>query len=113
MEMKTIAADDTITHVALEGRLDLVGARSIELPFAALVCSRRKPALIDLSKVSFLASYGIRVLMGGAKSLQANGVKLVLLKPQAQVLETLRLACLLELIPVEEDEAKARALLGV
>ena len=112
MEMKTIAADESITHVALEGRLDLAGARSIELSFAALVCGRRKPALIDLSKVSFLASYGIRVLVGGAKSLHANGAKLVLLKPQAQVLQTLRLASLLELIPVEEDEAKARALLG-
>jgi anti-sigma B factor antagonist len=113
MEMKTITADDSITHVALEGCLDLAGAKSIELDFAALVCGRRKPALIDLSNVSYISSYGIRVLMGGVKSLYANGAKLVLLKPQAQVLETLRIASLLDLIPVEEDEAKARTSLGL
>ena len=113
MEIKVIEKSDTLTHLALNGRLDLKGVQAIETQFLAYTVARKRPALVDLSGVDYLVSMGIRMLISSAKSMRANHSELVLLKPTPQVEETLRLVHLHDVVLITHDEAQARARLGV
>src|SRR5271168_2363932 len=80
MEMSIEAFSDSVTKVALNGRLDMQGAQKIDLPFSALAGSHRK-VIVDLSQVAFMASMGIRTLVLTAKSIKSKGGRLILLDP--------------------------------
>ena len=55
MELSFEQLDGGITLAKLSGRLDLAGARSIDLPFTAHVATKSVRVVVDLSQVSFLA----------------------------------------------------------
>ena len=108
-----ISVDDLaggITKVVLRGRFDTTGAVVIELPFNKIVTEQRK-IIVDLSAVNFLASYGIRVLLVGAKIAKSKGGSLVILCPDNNVAKVLRTAGMDSLIPIHETEAAATAAL--
>jgi len=113
MELKILRSDDQVTYVALVGKLDLAGVQQIEMKFTAATASRRKPVVVDLSEMSYLASLGVRVLLSTARALSAQGLKMVLLNPQPAVLQVLQLGKLDSIIPVETDLGRALALCGV
>jgi len=108
-----ISVDDLaggITKVLLRGRFDTTGAVVVELPFNKIVTEQRK-IIVDLSAVNFLASYGIRVLLVGAKIAKSKGGSLVILCPDNNVAKVLRTAGMDSLIPILETEAAATAAL--
>jgi anti-anti-sigma factor len=111
MEIKQIKTDEQITHLALIGRLDLAGAEQVELKFTALVATRAKPCLIDLSDLEFIASLGLRMFLSCAKALKNKDAQLVLLKPTPRVLEILTSVGFDKLIPIENDLDKALKIL--
>jgi anti-anti-sigma factor len=109
-----ISVDDLaggITKVVLRGRFDTTGAVVVELPFNKIVTEQRK-IIVDLSAVNFLASYGIRVLLVGAKIAKSKGGSLVILCPDNNVAKVLRTAGMDSLIPIHETEAAATAALA-
>jgi len=63
--------------------------------------------VVDLSKVAFLGSSGIRMLLKSAKELNKLGVKMVLLKPQQQVEAALMYVEFNKLIPIQHDTEQA------
>jgi anti-anti-sigma factor len=65
----------------LSGRLDTDGALKIDSEFNK-IAEETKNVLVDLSGVTFLASFGIHTLITGAKAAANNGGKMVLLNPQ-------------------------------
>jgi anti-anti-sigma factor len=88
-----------ITKAALRGRFDTTGAIAIELPFNTL--ANERPALVvDLSQVDFMSSYGIRVLLKGAKIAKSKSAKLVIFCPNTAVCKVLNTAGTDDLIPV-------------
>ena len=96
------------TKVVLRGRFDTTGAILIEMPFNAI--TREKPAIVvDLSAVNFLSSYGIRVLLVGAKTVKSKGGKLAILCPEGNVAKVLEVAGASTLIPVFPTEGAALA----
>ena len=108
-----ISVDDLaggITKVVLRGRFDTTGAVVVELPFNKIVTEQRK-IIVDLSAVNFLASYGVRVLLVGAKIAKSKGGSLVILCPDNNVAKVLRTAGMDSLIPIHETEAAATAAL--
>lgn len=107
MELNVIREDDELTHLGITGRMDLVGLEGMELKFTAHTVSRRKPALIDLSGVEFIASLGLRLLLSSAKGLKRHGAKLVLLNPQPSVENVLKLSGFNEIIPITHDYNEA------
>lgn len=104
--------DGGITLAKLSGRLDLAGARAIDLPFTARVATQGARVVVDLSDVSFLASLGIRSLLAPAKAARARGGDVVLLNPQPRVMEVLTLAGLAGVLRVYTDLADAVAALS-
>jgi anti-anti-sigma factor len=65
--------------------------------------------VIDLTGVSFIASLGIRMLLGTARALDRYGARLILFGPQADVMEIIETTALTEIIPVVATEAEAVA----
>jgi len=106
-----IAVEDLaggITKVNLRGRFDTTGAVVVELPFNKIVTEKNR-VIVDLSAVSFLASYAVRVLLVGAKIVDGKGGKLVILCPDNNVAKILKTAKMDALIPIHQTESAAIA----
>jgi|GEM_PF-268337 len=110
-ELSVVRTNPDLTHLALSGKLDVEGEEQIGDQFRALIESRSTSFLVDLSRVSYLASLGIRLLFAGAKSLGQRGKKLVVINPQPMVEETLLNSGTAKLIPIARDETAALQLL--
>ena len=89
MDMKVIQDDDEVTHVVLDGRFDIQGAQEVDSRFEELAESS-KALVVDLSKVSFLASLGIRTLMLSAKTLLRRGAEMAVCGASESVEKVLR-----------------------
>jgi anti-sigma B factor antagonist len=111
MDMSVDDLAGGISKVVLRGRFDTTGAVVVELPFNKLVTEKRK-IIVDLSAVTFLASYGIRVLLVGAKIVNGKGGNLVILCPDNNVAKVLKTAGMDALIPIHQTEAAAMAALA-
>jgi len=107
MELKIIEMDDVYTHVALEGRLDVVGALDVDSKLSGFVVARKKNTVLELSEVSFLGSIGIRLFINIAKALGLEGKKLILANPRPMVKEVLEASGIGTHIPIESDVAQA------
>lgn len=112
MKIKIIRNDNQMTHIALTGKLDVAGEQEIGEEFRRLVDSQTTPFLVDMSQVTYLASLGIRLLFAAAKVLAVKGRKMVVLKPQPMVEETLLTSGTVKLIPIAHDQEEALGMLG-
>lgn len=84
MRMETEEVAPGVTKANLDGRLDIGGAQQIDLPFNAIAGSKRA-LIVDLSKVAFVASLGLRLLIVAARAVQRKGGRMVLLQPTPEV----------------------------
>ena len=106
MQVKTMA--QSVITIALDGRLDAFGAGKIDAPFSAVAVAN-KGVIVDLSRVSFLASIGVRVLLNAAKVVRRRGGSFVLLHPIEDVEKVLEVTGVSELMPIYQDSARALA----
>jgi len=104
-----IETDGDHSHVQIIGPLDLSGVQAIELKLLAHTASRRKPAIIDLSQVSFLASLGIGLLLQVSRALAADKHPTVVLSPAAEVEKALRMARLDALLHLADSLETAQS----
>jgi anti-anti-sigma factor len=110
MDMKVIHGDDEMTHVVLDGRFDIQGAQEVDSRFEELAKSS-KALVVDLSKVSFLASLGIRTLMLSAKTLLRRGAEMAVCGASESVEKVLRTTGFNEVAGLYPDyDTAARAL---
>jgi len=107
MELKVINADDAYTHLALSGKLDVLGVGAIENKFVGYTAARKKNALIDMSGVTFMGSMGLRIFLSAARSLSLEKKSLILLNPQPLVNEVLEASGIQDAVIIEHDAASA------
>jgi len=67
MDMAVTDAEG-VTKIALEGRFDVAGANEVNARFEE-IANRAACVVVDLSKVTFIASLGVRTLMVSARTL--------------------------------------------
>lgn len=106
----TVTQLGEIKKIALVGRLDLLGAQSVDQKFTAQAAAAKAFVVVDLSAVDFIASIGIRTLISAAKAQKARGGKLVLFAPQPMVKQVLVTSGVSIMVPVADDETAALAL---
>jgi len=100
--------DGNVTKVVITGRVDIAGARELEMPLAVVAGSRRA-VIIDLSGVDFMASLGLRGIVVSAKSIFSKKGKVVLMSPRPQVEEVIVTTGINELLDIFHDEVAAIA----
>lgn len=109
MTLTTLADSASTLRLGLVGSLDIEGSQQIETEFLSAVSGGGKSVIIDLSGVTYLASFGMRLFVQAYKALDRAGKKLVLLSPQPEVRKVLEAAGLTDLLVVTDDEAVAAA----
>lgn len=109
MQAMTIE-NDGITKVVLDGRLDTAAVTAIELGFTATIVPAGRPAIVDLGKVTFLASLGVGMFIRTARAAAGRGNTIVLYNatpPVAEIIDTMGLG---EIIAIAATESEAIAL---
>ena len=112
VEMKVTVLADGLIKVALAGRLDTSGVDRIETRFGAAVVAGSNNAVIDVSRITFIASMGIRMLITVARSMRPRKTALAVYGAQPLVAEVFESVSLNDLIPIVETEAEATAAVG-
>jgi anti-anti-sigma factor len=107
-EVILVEATDAFTNVAVRGRLDAAGVGEADLKLTSHTVTRRKPAVIDLTEVGFIASLGIGMLVAIARSMRSHGVGLVVVAepPVRSILDTMNVGSLIPVVATREDALK-------
>jgi anti-anti-sigma factor len=103
--------ENGIRLIKLEGRFDIIGTGQIETKFSGYCSGNNVRAVVDMSKVDFLASIGIRLLMLTAKSVASRGGKIVILNPTPDVFSVLEVTGIPAIIPVYSSLESAETIL--
>ena len=108
MSITVFNPEESLTTLSLEGRLDAAAVTAIQPSFMAKTVALKKPVLVDMSQVSFIASLCIRMFVEAAKALKASGSRLALLNPSPFVEKTLKASGFDLVVGIYHDEAVAR-----
>lgn len=108
MEWNVVELGNGITLVELSGRMDVPGALKADPAFTQ-IADKADRLIIDLSKLDFLASLGIRTLVTTSKTLRAKNGNMVLVSPQPNIEQVLRSSGIDTIIPIAQDRADAEA----
>ena len=111
MQISTDELTGGVTRVALDGRLDIAGAAAVDLKMNLVAGSAQK-LLIDLAKVEFLGSMGLRSIVLPARAVLSRGGKVVLFAPAEMVESVLKTSGIDSLLPIHHDLPAALAALA-
>jgi anti-sigma B factor antagonist len=100
MQFHSIELDNGIRLIQLGGELDLTGTTDVDSELASHVIGENVKVILDLSRVTFLASIGVRLIVMTAKSLASRGGRLAILNPIPAVRDVLDVTGLPQVIPV-------------
>ena len=108
MKLQYSELDGGIRLIKLSGALDMNGTYSIEIEFVRQCAGEHVRVIVDLSRVNYISSIGIPMLINTAKSIASQGGKMVLLNPQRNVAEVLEITGIPLIIPVYTDLESAK-----
>jgi anti-anti-sigma factor len=99
-----------IAKVILDGNLGIEGAAAIDLRMN-VIAGAHNAVIVDLQKVTFIGSMGLRVLVAPARAIKSRGGKMVLFGPNEMVEKVLKTSGIDTVIPVHHDLQAALAAL--
>ena len=108
MKIAVSEAQHVVRHITLDGRLDAAGVQVAEADFHKAVTAEPN-IIVDLEKVSFIASIGIRMLVAGAQAQKKMGGKMVMVHPDDATRRILFTTGIDQIIPVFNDMGSATA----
>jgi anti-anti-sigma factor len=89
-----------IRVIKLSGTLDIYGVNSVDAEFVRHCTGEHVCVLVDLSKVNYISSIGVPMLINSAKSVARQGGRMALLNPKKFVEDTLELMGIPLIIPI-------------
>ena len=99
-----------VTRVILDGRLDIEGAAAVDLRMNVIAGSKTA-VIIDLQKVSFLGSMGLRALVLPVRAIKGRGGKVVIFGPNEMVEKVLKTSGVDTLVSIHHELQSAIAAL--
>ncbi len=108
MEIKTRRVDDVLV-VEITGRLDTQGSGPAAEQMARIAQDGNNKILLNLDKLEFLSSSGLRVLLRTAKLLPEPGGRMMICQASGVVKDVLEIAGIDALIEIYDSEAAALA----
>ncbi|MCC6904834.1 MAG: STAS domain-containing protein [Anaerolineae bacterium] len=104
--------EDGITVLRITGgSLDAPGTMSVEDAFQYLVRQQTAPVIVDLSGLDYMSSYGLRMLLKGAKAMHDAGSSLHLAAPNTKIMQVITISGYDTMFPVHESVTDALDLL--
>ena len=92
--------DGGLRKIALDGTLDAPGTIDIENEFQSMLLNQGGNVIVDLGELVYMSSYGLRMLLLGAKSLKDAGGEMHLAAANERVMELISLAGYDTMFPV-------------
>ena len=111
MELQYSQMENGVRLIKLIGSLDSAGFNSIDPKFTAYCSGDKVRVLVDLSRVDFLTSIGIRMLTMNARSLFTRGGRMVLFNPIEDVRNVLEMTSIHTIIPMYDNYESAETVL--
>jgi anti-sigma B factor antagonist len=103
MELQYTELENGIRLIKLIGILDMQGTFSVQIQFARLCEGEDVRVLVDLSKVTYLSSIGIPMLINTARSVSSQGGKMGLVGPIYDVHRVLEITGVPQIISIYHD----------
>ena len=110
MQMAIEELAGNVTKVAFDGRFDIAGAEAVDLKMNVLA-GTKKLILIDMQKVSFLGSMGLRTIVSAARAVKGRGGKIAVFGPDQGVEKVLTMSGVNAIVPIHHDLDSAMAAL--
>lgn len=108
MDVATERQDDVLS-VLVSGRIDGSNAAAFEESVRAAISDGDRAVIMDLEKLSYISSAGLRVLLMIAKNLSGRDAKLALCAMSDQIREVIEISGFDKIIPVHPSKAEALA----
>jgi anti-sigma B factor antagonist len=105
----TTAKYEGKTVISVNGRIDTLAAPELERAINREVEIGNRAILLDFSRVSYISSGGLRVLLATARKLKNPGDKFGLSSLQPEVLKVLKLAGFTSIFTIYPSEGEALA----
>ena len=112
MDIVTERQDDVLS-VLVSGRIDGSNAAAFEEAVGAAIADSDRAVIMDLEKLSYVSSAGLRVLLMIAKNLSGREAKLALCAMPDPIREVIETSGFDRIIPVHPSTAAALASLDV
>jgi len=109
MKLQYRELEDGFRLIELSGKLDIYGVNEIDQSFIRHCVGDNLRVLVDLSRVSYVSSIGIPMLINTAKSVFQHGGKMALLSPQKNVEDVLTMTGIHLIIPIFDNLQSAKA----
>jgi len=93
---------ENYTRLVLEGALDSSTAPQFNQEVQKIIPLNPKALVLDVEKLDFMASAGLRVIIFAKQKLESN-VKLIVVKPQPQLVETLKMTGLVYSVLITQE----------
>jgi anti-anti-sigma factor len=97
----------TATVLALAGRLDGLASPALDQRIDAALAAGHRTVVLDLAKLDYVSSAGLRVFLTGAKKLKAAGGRATFVALPAPIREVFELSGFLSVLDVRADVASA------
>lgn len=98
------------TTFTLEGSLDFTQAEAIRPQFLAAIAAHPGTVVVDLSRVTFIASLGMRLFIEAHKLMAPSGRKLIIFRPNPSLRKILLHAGMESVVSIAETEDELAAL---
>jgi anti-anti-sigma factor len=102
-----ITDEGPVTILSIVGRMDATTAHYFDEGVKNLLVPGRERLLIDLSRLDFISSAGLRSLLTLAKDCQKNGLKLAFCALNSMVGEVFRISGFTSIFTIHPDRATA------
>lgn len=109
MKLSYKEIENGIRVIQLNGVLDLNGTYAIEVEFVQHCMGESARIIVDMSKVSYISSVGIPMLVNTARSVVNRGGKLIILQPSDSVIKVLEMVGVPQIVPIHNDIESAVA----
>lgn len=95
--------------IRLEGRLDASTAPLLETKMNEMEAAGKNLFLLDFSKVDYLSSAGMRLLLSSTKKAKAKGGKVAFCSMSDEVMEIIKMAGFERILSIYKNETEALA----
>lgn len=108
MNLEYSQLEDGIRLIKLTGKLDAEGTSEISNQFAQYCLGEEVFVLVDLSRMTYLSSIGIPLLVSNAKTVTEHGGRMALLAPQPNVKYVLEITGVTHILRLYNDLESAQ-----
>ncbi|HSW86032.1 MAG TPA: STAS domain-containing protein [Rhabdochlamydiaceae bacterium] len=98
---------EDIVTLRVAGRIDATSSPALEKKISELIQTGHKKILIDFTKVDYLSSAGLRLMLSSTKKIKAQGGRLVFSGMSTGVMEIIKMAGFERILDIHSTEKDA------